>query len=57
MGIWPGDWGFGIGMADWVEREGDMGKEGEPVKEGDDPRGRLYGSKRSSVCAKLGSAE
>jgi hypothetical protein len=57
MGIWPGDWGFGIGMADWVEREGYMGKEGEPVKEGDDPRGRLYGSKRSSVCAKLGSAE
>lgn len=37
----------GIGM-DEIGREGDMG-----VSEGDEPRGRLYGSNRSSGWAEL----
>lgn len=37
-----------------VEREGERGNAGEEVtRDGEEPRGRLYGSNRSSVWAGL----
>lgn len=47
MGACEGDWGMGM---DGVVRDGDIARPGEAddKREGEEPRGRLYGSKRSS---------
>jgi hypothetical protein len=49
IGAWEGDCGMGM---EGVLREGDIARDGDADRrDGDEPRGRLYGSKRSSCAA------